>query len=311
MQPIVAELEKEYAGALEVQFFDVWADPMAGSIYRVETIPTQVFLDEHGQEIFRHHGFYAKERHPGQVAGVGLPLLTHEAMMQTLFGWLGGAVDGPPAIALLGSDAVGRDQRGTEPLSPGEHTADRWVHSRAGRDAASQSGGSRFAVCGRDSGHDCGVGRMTAAAGRLLGDIGPAGSYIVAAVLLVAGLHLTNVLPIPMPTAKAPGFARKGYLAAAMLGLLFGLALGPCTFAFMAAILGVVFRTAGSHPIYAGALLLLYGVGHCAVIAAAGTSASMVQRYLNWSEGTHAAGVVRIACGLLSISAGLWLIYTA
>ena len=35
---------------------------------------------------------------------------------------------------------------------------------------------------------------------------------------------------------------------------------------------------------YGASLLLAYGVGHCAVIVAAGTSTELVQRYLNWNE---------------------------
>ena len=39
----------------------------------------------------------------------------------------------------------------------------------------------------------------------------------------------------------------KGLLAALILGLLFGIALGPCTFAYMAPVLGIVFQTAQTN----------------------------------------------------------------
>ena len=82
---------------------------------------------------------------------------------------------------------------------------------------------------------------------------------------------------------------RKGLLAAFILGLVFGIALGPCTFAYMAPMLAVTFKLAATNFLYGAALLLAYGVGHCAVIVAAGTSTELVQRFLNWNE--HSKGV--------------------
>ena len=96
-----------------------------------------------------------------------------------------------------------------------------------------------------------------------------------------------------------------------LLGLVFGVALGPCTFAFMAPVLAVTLRTGAAEPVYAGALLLSYGVGHCGVIVAAGTSAQWVQRYLDWNSDGGAAGILRKLCGGLVIVGGLWLIYIA
>ncbi len=102
-----------------------------------------------------------------------------------------------------------------------------------------------------------------------------------------------------------------GLLAAFVLGLIFGVALGPCTFAFMAPILGVVFKVAATNWAYAVVLLLLYGIGHCAVIVAAGTSANTVQRILDWNERSRGGIWLRRACGVLVLLGGVYLIYTA
>ncbi len=61
MQPIMKELAKEYAGTIQVVFYDVWKDPAAARKYGIQLIPTQVFIDQGGKEIFRHVGFFAKE----------------------------------------------------------------------------------------------------------------------------------------------------------------------------------------------------------------------------------------------------------
>ena len=104
---------------------------------------------------------------------------------------------------------------------------------------------------------------------------------------------------------------RKGLLAAFILGLVFGIALGPCTFAYMAPMLAVTFKLGSKAPLYAAALLLAYGVGHCAVIVAAGTSTALVGRFLNWNEQSKGLAVLKVVCGILVMLGGVWLIYTA
>lgn len=61
MAPILASLRTEYAGRMQVDFIDVWKDPSAGEPYRIYSIPTQIFYDEHGRELTRHQGFLSKE----------------------------------------------------------------------------------------------------------------------------------------------------------------------------------------------------------------------------------------------------------
>lgn len=61
MAPILDELKSEYAGRMEVVFFDVREDKEAGDKYGIRMIPTQIFLSENGTEIFRHEGFISKE----------------------------------------------------------------------------------------------------------------------------------------------------------------------------------------------------------------------------------------------------------
>ncbi len=155
------------------------------------------------------------------------------------------------------------------------------------------------------------IGAITAAAGRMMGDVGRYGNYFVAVIFFVVGLHLLGVIPMPWSGPGQVGMKRKGLLAAFMLGLVFGIALGPCTFAYMAPMLGVTFKLAKTAPLYGVSLLLAYGMGHCAVIVAAGTSTEMVQRFLNWNEQSKGVAVVKYICGSLVLLGGGWLIYTA
>jgi cytochrome c-type biogenesis protein len=156
-----------------------------------------------------------------------------------------------------------------------------------------------------------GIGVATAAAGRMMGDVGKVGTYLVALIYFAVGLHLLGLIPMPWSGPAQPGMKRKGLLAALVLGLVFGIALGPCTFAFMAPVLGVTFKAARTAPVYAGSLLLAYGIGHCAVIVAAGTSTELVQRFLDWNERSKGVTLVKRICGLLVIVAGAYLIWNS
>ena len=155
------------------------------------------------------------------------------------------------------------------------------------------------------------IGVITAAAGRMLGDVGRYGNYFVAVIFFVVGLYLLDVIRLPLPGAAQPGVKKKGFLAAFVLGLVFGIALGPCTFAYMAPMLAVTFRLAATNLPYGILLLLLYGVGHCAVIVLAGTFSEVVQHYLDWNERSHGAVILKRVCGVLVLLGGLYLIYTA
>jgi len=155
------------------------------------------------------------------------------------------------------------------------------------------------------------IGAATAIAGRVLGDLGPFGNYGLAAILFLVGLVLLDVLPAPWPKPGSVNMKRRGGLAALILGLVFGIALGPCTFAFMAPMLAVTFGLAATRPAYGVLLLALYGVGHCAVIVLAGTFTQVVQRYLNWNEASKGAVILKRVCGALVLVGGLYILYAA
>jgi cytochrome c-type biogenesis protein len=155
------------------------------------------------------------------------------------------------------------------------------------------------------------IGAITAAAGRMMGDVGKYGNYFVALIFFLVGLHLLDVIPIPWSGAGQVGMKRKGALAAFILGLVFGIALGPCTFAYMAPMLGVTFKLATTNLLYGILLLLVYGIGHCSVIVLAGTSTELVQQYMNWNEKSKGAVILKKICGVLVLLGGVYLIYAS
>jgi thioredoxin 1 len=61
MQPIMKEIAAEYPDQVSVVFYDVWKNPAPGEYYKIQLIPTQVFVDERGNELLRHVGVFPKD----------------------------------------------------------------------------------------------------------------------------------------------------------------------------------------------------------------------------------------------------------
>ena len=151
------------------------------------------------------------------------------------------------------------------------------------------------------------IGAVTAALGRLLGDLGAVGNVAVAVVFFVFGLYLMDLLPLHWVSLPS-GTSLRGTSAALGLGLVFGVGLGPCSFAFLAPLLMVAFgRTDVDYALAVG-LLGAFALGHCGVIVLAGTAAQHVQGLVSWGSESSVARWARRACGALVMLAGVYLL---
>lgn len=154
------------------------------------------------------------------------------------------------------------------------------------------------------------LGIFTAMAGRMLGDIGHAGTWIGTAVFLLVGLLLLDLISLPQISLKNEDKYRGGsYPASFVMGLLFGTALGPCAFAFLMPVLGFVFGIASTNPLYATALITAYAIGHCGVIIIAGTSSVFAIELLNVNKKSHVFSMLRKVCGVLVLITGVWFFF--
>ncbi|HRT43300.1 MAG TPA: thioredoxin family protein, partial [Phycisphaerae bacterium] len=70
--PILEELKKEYAGRVEVEYIDVWKNKAAAEPYKIRIIPTQIFYDREGKEVWRHEGFLPKADFIAKFAELGV-----------------------------------------------------------------------------------------------------------------------------------------------------------------------------------------------------------------------------------------------
>lgn len=157
------------------------------------------------------------------------------------------------------------------------------------------------------------IGLVTGLAGRMMGDIGQYGNIVVALLMVIIGLYLLGIIPLPFPDngINQPGIKKKGLSAAFLLGLFFGLALGPCTFAYMAPMLGVAFTVASTNLPFAAALAGAYAAGHCMVIIIAGSSAEAVNHLLEWNGNSKGAHYIKKICGVLVVLSGLYMLVSA
>jgi Thiol:disulfide interchange protein len=154
------------------------------------------------------------------------------------------------------------------------------------------------------------IGVITSLLGRMMGDIGAWSNYLVAGIFVLVGLYLLGIIKFELPGAANAKARGKGAWAGFLLGLVFGLALGPCTFAYMAPILAIVLAKSSTSLIYGVPLLLAYGVGHCAVIVFAGTFTRVIENYLRWNESSKALGRIKKICGLLLLIAAAYMIWS-
>ncbi|HEY9070401.1 MAG TPA: thioredoxin domain-containing protein [Candidatus Ozemobacteraceae bacterium] len=74
MAPIIEEAKKLYEGKADIEFIDVWENKSAGEPYGIRMIPTQIFFDATGKEVFRHEGFFPMEDIQKQFESMGVTL---------------------------------------------------------------------------------------------------------------------------------------------------------------------------------------------------------------------------------------------
>jgi len=71
IRPILKEIEKEYTGKAQVLIVDVYKFQDLAQEYRVSLIPTLVFFDKGGKEVFRHVGAWDKASIVGKLKEAG------------------------------------------------------------------------------------------------------------------------------------------------------------------------------------------------------------------------------------------------
>lgn len=310
MEEVLEKLRNNYCDKIEVHFVDVEKDGQTPADFKIKMIPTQVFLDTQGKEFFRHEGYYPLPEIVAMLKGHGVNLSSSAdaSKSSSVFAFLTSALGKgwllPLAAAFIWgilSVILSPCHLASIPLIVGYIDQQGQISTRrAAWIATLFSSGILITIAI--------IGIITALAGSQLGELGSWSNYLVAAIFFLVGLYLLEIVSNPF---NAPGqikMQRRGALAALILGLVFGLALGPCTFAYMAPVLAIAFKTGSDNLIFGCILLLIYGIGHCSVIILAGTFTEAVQHYLNWNENSKATIIIKKICAVLIIISGYYLL---
>lgn len=150
------------------------------------------------------------------------------------------------------------------------------------------------------------LGILTGLGGRLFIGVGPVGTYVIAAVVILAGLHLLRVIRLPIPSTSGRNIAARGMVGAVAAGALFGLVITPCSTPVLAGLLAYVATT--GDPLSGGLLLFLYGLGLGIPVMLIGTAAASFVERLSTATARRWADALS---GTALVGVGLYLVWIA
>ncbi len=137
-------------------------------------------------------------------------------------------------------------------------------------------------------------------------------TILVALVFMVMGLHLTGLIHLKFLSFKGGNSQkdRKGLWGALILGVLSGLAIGPCSIAYVSPVLSIAASQASRNLFLAIGLVISYALGYCAVLIMFGTFSQLASVWLQSGKGQYILKAINIICGVALIAAGIYLIHS-
>ena len=154
------------------------------------------------------------------------------------------------------------------------------------------------------------VAFVTSGLGMLLGGYERFLTVFVAVVFIVMGLHLTGLIRVRFFSLGhgGSGTESRNLRGAVILGIVSGLALGPCSIAYVTPVLSLAMSQAARGFLGSFGLILAYALGHSAVLVFAGTFAQLASKWLQSRRGDKILRVLNFICGLSLIAVGIYLI---
>jgi cytochrome c-type biogenesis protein len=141
------------------------------------------------------------------------------------------------------------------------------------------------------------IGILCTLLGRMLGDVGPYWTILVGAILIWVAMDMMGVAKCSVSGGMMGKLKVKGIGGAFLLGLAYGVLSGSCTFGFIAPILAII--TIQEKILTGVVLIVLFAIGHCLPIVAAGSSTALVQRWLENGAMRHGGVWFRKSAGAL------------
>ena len=155
------------------------------------------------------------------------------------------------------------------------------------------------------------VGFVTSSFGLLLGGHERFLTLFVAAVFVLMGIHLTGLVHFKFFSFGRGGSTeRRGLSGALVLGLVSGLAIGPCSIAYITPVLSLAAAQASRGFTFSIALIAAYALGYCAVLVVSGTFAQLASGWLQSERGQKALRALNFICGVALIGVGIYLAHS-
>ena len=157
------------------------------------------------------------------------------------------------------------------------------------------------------------VAFITSGIGMMLGGYERFLTLVTAAVFIVMGLQIMGVLRLKFFAfdSRIKGTESQDMKGAVILGILSGLAVGPCNIAYVSPVLSLAMSEAAGGIVGSVMLVMCYALGYCAVLVGAGTFAQVFSEFLHSGEDsvlTWMVKAVNILCGIALVAGGIYLV---
>lgn len=153
------------------------------------------------------------------------------------------------------------------------------------------------------------LGVIATSAGKLMGTSSPVWYIILGVLMVLMALQTWEIFNFIPSTNLLSKSKRKGFIGAFIAGILGGIFSSPCSTPVLIALLAIV---AGEEKLLWGVLLmLLYSIGHSALVMVAGTSVGFVQKINSSDRYKTAAKFLKIVMGAAILLIGLYMFWLA
>ena len=156
------------------------------------------------------------------------------------------------------------------------------------------------------------IGFITSSIGLLLGGYERFLTLITSAVFVIMGLHMLGVIRVKFLALGAGGKGTESQTmkGAVVLGIVSGLAVGPCSIAYVSPLLSLAMSQAAGGMFAPVMLVVCYALGHSTVLVCAGTFSQIFSDFLNSDKDSltyWAVKIVNVLCGIALICGGVYL----
>jgi len=146
-------------------------------------------------------------------------------------------------------------------------------------------------------------------AGSLLGNGGSWWYLILGVLMILMALQTWELFTIIPSSYLVSKNTKTGFVGAFLAGILAGIFSSPCSTPVLVALLAII--GGSGNLLYGIVLMLLYSIGHSALVMVAGTSVGFVQKINTSEKYKKAATVIKFVMGAAILLIGFYMFWLA